>query len=262
MFIALQQSVRDSRATRRLKYLLNVKTHIVIGSLSLLWLWAVDNASDGDLSATTAPELADIMEWEGDATKLQDALVESGYLDVNYQITNWHELFGKIMESREAHAISQARYRASRDYHVTITSPSRDPLPYPITPYPITPEPITPEPIKSENIVPSEGNKPKPPTKKNYGEFQNVHLTDTEYQKLKDRFDGKREDMIENLSCALKSNPSYDKKYTDHYSTLLSWARMDTKKENASGFNRRNIQGQPHITTDEDRRQSLENAKF
>jgi len=55
------------------------------------------------------------------------------------------------------------------------------------------------------------------------GQFQNVNLTEKEIQKLNTRF-GEREaaDLIETLSEGLASK-SY--KYTDHYATILSWAR-------------------------------------
>ncbi|MBA7575651.1 hypothetical protein ES708_17484 [subsurface metagenome] len=47
------------------------------------------------------------------------------------------------------------------------------------------------------------------PPKKQYGEFNNVLLTDEEYQKLKDRFGVKVPDMIEALSQGIESREVY-----------------------------------------------------
>lgn len=61
--------------------------------------------------------------------------------------------------------------------------------------------------------------------KKAYGQFENVYLTDDEYQKLKERFKD-YDDKIENLSGYLASKGD---KYKSHYATILNWARKDDK---------------------------------
>ena len=61
--------------------------------------------------------------------------------------------------------------------------------------------------------------------KKKYGEFNNVLLSDEEYQKLKERFND-YEEKIENLSYYLKSKGD---KYKSHYGTILNWARKEEK---------------------------------
>lgn len=60
-----------------------------------------------------------------------------------------------------------------------------------------------------------------------YGEFQNVLLTDEEYQKLQDKFSD-YQDRIEKLSAYIASK---GKKYSSHYATILNWARKDEPKE-------------------------------
>lgn len=52
-----------------------------------------------------------------------------------------------------------------------------------------------------------------------YGEFQNVKLTDEEYQKIKDK---NLLPYIEKLSSYIASK---GKKYKSHYATILTWAR-------------------------------------
>ena len=61
--------------------------------------------------------------------------------------------------------------------------------------------------------------------KRKYGSFENVLLTDSEYQKLKERFID-YEDKIENLSSYIASKGA---KYKSHYATILNWARQDDK---------------------------------
>jgi len=63
-----------------------------------------------------------------------------------------------------------------------------------------------------------------------YGEFKNVKLTDKELNKLKDRFNSTFEDKIEDLSQYIEKFPRKAKKYSSHYATILSWDRMDKKK--------------------------------
>lgn len=67
----------------------------------------------------------------------------------------------------------------------------------------------------------------KEKSKKVYGEFENVKLTDDEYNKLKTRFSDYK-DKIENLSIGKKSK-GY--KYNSDYATILSWARKEEAKQ-------------------------------
>ena len=61
--------------------------------------------------------------------------------------------------------------------------------------------------------------------KKIYGEFQNVKLSDFEFQKLKETFgDAGTNDRIENLSQYVASK---GKKYLNHYATILAWERKN-----------------------------------
>ncbi len=64
--------------------------------------------------------------------------------------------------------------------------------------------------------------------KRKYGEFDNVFLTDKEYQWLVDKFgeEGTKE-CIENLSTGIESK-GY--KYNSHYATILSWERRDQRE--------------------------------
>jgi len=79
--------------------------------------------------------------------------------------------------------------------------------------------------------------------KKNYGEFNNVFLTDEEYLKLKERFGAELPDKIEALSTGIESK-GY--KYKSHYAAILSWDRRDRKeKEISHGAHQRNPRAIP-----------------
>jgi hypothetical protein len=88
-----------------------------------------------------------------------------------------------------------------------------------------------PNPIRNPNTV-----------KSPYGEFQNVLLSETELEKLKIKF-GEQEalERIKAFSESLQSHKDYQKKYTDHYATILTWARLEEKR---NGVKNNGQQGQ------------------
>lgn len=61
-----------------------------------------------------------------------------------------------------------------------------------------------------------------------YGEFQNVLLTESELQELKERYPVEYAAKIERLSRYLAST---GKTYNDHFATLLMWLQEDTEQE-------------------------------
>ena len=60
-----------------------------------------------------------------------------------------------------------------------------------------------------------------------YGEYQNVLLSDTDYEKLKDEFHTDYAERIEAVSEYCKSS---GKNYKDYLATIRAWARRDAKK--------------------------------
>lgn len=74
----------------------------------------------------------------------------------------------------------------------------------------------------------SEGKNIYTPSAERYGEFQNVILTDAEYEKLVERFPMDYQDRIESLSLYMKQK---GKRYKSHYATILSWARKDEREK-------------------------------
>ena len=68
---------------------------------------------------------------------------------------------------------------------------------------------------KKENIIKE---------KKNYGELENVKLTDEEFNKLKDKYPNNYLEKIDKLSLYIASKGD---KYKSHYATILNWARKN-----------------------------------
>lgn len=65
------------------------------------------------------------------------------------------------------------------------------------------------------------------PTRHKYGEYNNVLLTDEDYQKLITEFPNDYEERIERLSSYIAST---GKSYKNHLATIRNWARNENKK--------------------------------
>lgn len=74
------------------------------------------------------------------------------------------------------------------------------------------------------------------PSRHKYGMYENVLLTDEEYQKLTEEFPHDYTERIERLSEYIAST---GKKYKSHLATIRSWARKETEKkqQNRKGGN-------------------------
>ena len=79
----------------------------------------------------------------------------------------------------------------------------------------------------NEDIVPdiNVGNKAPKVVRHKYGMYENVLLTDEDYQKLREEFPHDYSERIERLSEYIAST---GKKYKSHLATIRSWARKDT----------------------------------
>lgn len=73
--------------------------------------------------------------------------------------------------------------------------------------------------------------KPPKPTRHKYGLYENVLLTDEDYEKLQEEFPHDYSDRIERLSEYIAST---GKKYKNHLATIRNWARNDVAKKPAN----------------------------
>ena len=85
-WIELHQTLPTNKKTLRLKKILKIKTPQAIGHLCLLWLWALDNAEDGDLSIFSDDEVSEVSGWTGKPETFVAALIEAGFLDEDRHI--------------------------------------------------------------------------------------------------------------------------------------------------------------------------------
>lgn len=76
-----------------------------------------------------------------------------------------------------------------------------------------------------------EDKEPPKPTRHKYGLYENVLLTDEDYQKLVAEFPHDYSERIERLSEYIAST---GKKYKSHLATIRAWARKDTTQKPAS----------------------------
>lgn len=138
-------------------------------------------------------------------------------------------------------------YSGDKSVPIQVTNPSVKSSPIQVESSPLQVELV---PIQVTNLSPKEvhtkcrniitNNITKCIDKKPYGEFKNIFLTDEEVIKLKERFgDKEAKERVLAASESFQSHKDYSKKYTDHYATILTWARMDTKRQNNGGNNGR-----------------------
>lgn len=78
-------------------------------------------------------------------------------------------------------------------------------------------------------------------TRRKFGEYKNVLLTDSDMDKLKAEFPTDWEERIERLSSYMAST---GKTYKNHLATIRNWARRDrggkeVSRETTSGFDRK-----------------------
>jgi hypothetical protein len=111
LYIPAYRSLRKSKKTRRLMSRLNLNKHEAMGLVLDLWMWALTDAPDGDLTAYDAAAIAAGAEWVGDPDRLLVALVDAEFLDHELQIVGWAEGGGKVIKQREKARQKAANYR-------------------------------------------------------------------------------------------------------------------------------------------------------
>lgn len=115
-WIEVHQTLPSHRKIKALKRELKIKTPQAVGHMVMLWLWAVDNAPDGDLSRIDPDDIAEAAEWPKDGKAFVDAMIRAGFLDDDMRLHDWSEFSGMLMEKREAkRASDRERQKRRRD---------------------------------------------------------------------------------------------------------------------------------------------------
>jgi hypothetical protein len=98
--------------TKRLKRLLGKPCYAVVGLLESLWLLTISSADEGDVGRFSNEEIADAIEWDGDADALIDALITAGWLDRDDErrlvVHDWLDHCPKYIKDR----LRQRRHRS------------------------------------------------------------------------------------------------------------------------------------------------------
>ena len=117
-WIQVDQALPTHRKLRKLRRLLNAESAShAVGYLVCLWLWAIDNAPDGDLSVIEAEDVAEISGWNGAAEVFQHALIESGFIDADLHLHDWADYCGRLLERREK---ARNRMRTIREQNAQV----------------------------------------------------------------------------------------------------------------------------------------------
>lgn len=103
-WIESHQELSDHPKTKRFKRALGLSQYEAIGALHMLWWWALEFAQEGDLTAYSDEDIADGIDWPGDAQELVTALHLSGFLDRERRLHDWHDYAGKLIARRRADA--------------------------------------------------------------------------------------------------------------------------------------------------------------
>lgn len=260
-WIESHQSLLSHKKLLKMTRKLGIIKYQAIGHLQALWWWSIDNAADGDLSGQTPEIIAEAAGWKDhhswwhelqahsptECEKVSDLeffniLVECGWIDGEQispngeqknldiplpegtRLHDWLEYCGDLVKKRlERQIENKAKSRTLQD---KLKTGNKSP---PTVPY----RTLNNIDILNKERKYKERNTEK--IKNSYGEFDNVLLTENEYQKLIDKLGkDKTDDFIEQLSGYMRQNPKNARKYTDHYATILNWSRMDGRQSKAT----------------------------
>ena len=136
-WLEVHQELIQHPKIKRLARMLNISKFEAAGRLFAFWCWALDYADNGNLSRFDAEDIADAMEWEGDAQKLVDAMIDCGpgdscgFIDRRDDalfVHDWDDYMGRLLSMREKNRERKARQRdrqnALRDGHAPVTRDS------------------------------------------------------------------------------------------------------------------------------------------
>lgn len=120
-WLKICQSIREHRKILDAADELEIEPPYMIGLLTSFWLWALDNAPDGNVSDISARNIARAAQWKGDAEKLLQALISAGLLDCydseteqsTILIHDWEEYAGSLIQEREKEKERSRRRRAA-----------------------------------------------------------------------------------------------------------------------------------------------------
>lgn len=114
LWIKSYQATDRDPQTKKFCRLTGLDIPRAVGSLHMIWWWAMDWAPDGDISNFEPIDLADAAHYDGDPEAFFNALVEANYVGKTlegYEVLNWHNIGGQVLESRKKAAAKKAKQR-------------------------------------------------------------------------------------------------------------------------------------------------------
>lgn len=112
-WLKLQQGVHRNRKIMVLARTLAISRMTAVGHMTSLWLWALDNAQDGDISVLGDNEVAMAAEWpEETAGEFLAAICDAGLIDPDGKIHDWYDYAGVLIDRRRTEAARKRNERA------------------------------------------------------------------------------------------------------------------------------------------------------
>jgi len=106
-WIEVHQSLPNHKKTLMASDVLDIPPVHLMGHLTCFWLWALDNAPDGDLKGISAKVIARAAQWDGDSQQFLNALLQAGFIDQvgdSYVIHDWYDYAGRLIEKKRQEA--------------------------------------------------------------------------------------------------------------------------------------------------------------
>lgn len=122
---------------------------VTAGMMVSLWLWAAQNATDGDLSKCSARAIAEAAEYKKSPTNFVAALKKVGWLDADMKLHDWDE-YATLLIACDEQQREKTRKRVQRhrerkkaqsnadcngECNVTVTPCNASTIPYHTLPY-------------------------------------------------------------------------------------------------------------------------------
>lgn len=118
-WLKIYQSIRQHRKILDAADALEIAPPYMIGLLTSFWLWALDNAPDGNISEISARNIARAAQWDGDADELLQAFISAGLAGSGRRGSCYsHDprlggICGTLIQQREAEKERSRRRRAA-----------------------------------------------------------------------------------------------------------------------------------------------------
>jgi hypothetical protein len=113
-WIELHQALFTHRKTVEAADILDIPEVYVVGHLSAIWSWALDNAPDGRIK--TRPRLVErVAQWKGSPGDLLSALIEVGFMEQDGDdliIHDWMDYAGRLIDKRQKNTERMRNARA------------------------------------------------------------------------------------------------------------------------------------------------------